>query len=65
MWAVAEVVPGPAGAKVFCFFFSKKKRFPFFEEKGVDGGFRRHDVGRPVRCFAGMTLVERWAGLYA
>jgi hypothetical protein len=25
---VGELLPKPAGAKVFCFFFSKKKRFP-------------------------------------
>jgi hypothetical protein len=25
--ALSPLVPAPAGAKVFCFFFSKKKRF--------------------------------------
>jgi hypothetical protein len=29
MWALALVVSDPAGAQVFCFFFSKKKRLPF------------------------------------
>jgi hypothetical protein len=42
--------PRPAGAKVFCFFFFKKKRLLGFlkksrgSAKGVEAGFRRHDV---------------------
>jgi hypothetical protein len=27
---LGALLPAPAGEKVFCFFFSKKKRFPFF-----------------------------------
>jgi hypothetical protein len=41
MAALAGKVPQPAGAKVFCFFFSKKKRFL---KKVVDASFRWHDV---------------------
>jgi hypothetical protein len=31
---VAVHLPAPAGAKVFCFFFSKKKRFSFLVVQG-------------------------------
>jgi hypothetical protein len=47
-------LPTPAGAKVFCFFFSKKKRFLAYTSfdvtwpgwQVVDAGFRRHDGWR-------------------
>jgi hypothetical protein len=48
--ARAGGAPGGPLAKVFCFFFSKKKRFL---SKGVDGPVKPgHDVLRPAQRFS-------------